>query len=471
MVRSHTAFQPTGRWEHLQMKLSCFGRALAFALSLPISTLAITGLSAQVTPDDWHQDGPGVRRLITAADLPKPYATSSASNTPNVVAAPIGVRPAVPNGFAVEPYVTGLENPRAIRVAANGDIFVAETGPGRIRILRGRDGQSRPETVEVFAENLDAPFGIAFYPAGLDPHWIYIANNNAILRYPYHLGALRPDGPPETVVAPISATSQGHTTRDIAFSLDGRRMFVSVGSESNVAQGLAKLSPEQIGLWQGEHGLGAAWGAEVGRADVLVFDPDGKNEHILATGLRNCAGIAVHPATGDLWCATNERDGLGDNLPPDYVTRVAAGGFYGWPWFYIGGNQDPRHPGERPDLTGHVLMPDVLLQPHSAPLQLTFYQAQPDGMAAFPSDYDGDAFVALHGSWNRGKRTGYKVVRVRLHGGVPIGGYEDFLTGFVVNDDSVWGRPVGVAVAHDGALLITEDGNGTLWRVAYRGAR
>jgi glucose/arabinose dehydrogenase len=194
---------------------------------------------------------------------------------------------------------------------------------------------------------------------------------------------------------------------------------------------------------------------------VLVFDSDGKGGKIFATGLRNCVGLAVHPATGDVWCSTNERDGLGDNLVPDYITRVKPGGFYGWPWYWLGDHEDPRHKGERPDLVGKVAMPDVLLQSHSASLQLTIY----DG-AMFPAEYKGDAFAAFHGSWNRAKRTGYKIVRVLQKDGVPTGEYEDFLVGFVASGDSVWGRPVGVAVAKDGALLVSEDGNGTLWRVS-----
>lgn len=197
---------------------------------------------------------------------------------------------------------------------------------------------------------------------------------------------------------------------------------------------------------------------------MLAFGPDGQNRQIFATGIRNCVGLAVEPKTGDLWCSTNERDGLGDNLPPDYLTRVGEGKFYGWPWYYIGDHEDPRHKGERPDLAGKVTLPDVPIQPHSAPLEMAFY----DG-AMFPSEYRGSAFAALHGSWNRHFRTGYKVVRAILEHGVPTGEYEDFLTGFVTADGGVWGRPVGVAVAKDGALLVSEDGNGTLWRVSYSG--
>jgi glucose/arabinose dehydrogenase len=214
--------------------------------------------------------------------------------------------------------------------------------------------------------------------------------------------------------------------------------------------------------WTRSMPSGAAWGEEDGRADVLAFGPDGKNGRILATGLRNCSGMTVQPATGALWCVVNERDGLGDNVPFEYATSVKDGAFYGWPWYYIGANEDPRHKGARPDLAGSVTVPDVLMQAHSAPLNITFY----DG-GNFPAEYKGDAFVALHGSWNRGVRTGYKVVRLRFSDGKPTGEYQDFITGFVLSDDAVWGRPVGVAVAKDGALIVTEDGNGTIWRITH----
>jgi glucose/arabinose dehydrogenase len=225
-------------------------------------------------------------------------------------------------------------------------------------------------------------------------------------------------------------------------------------------------SPDEIRAAEAQHGLGASWGREESRAAVLVTNPDGSGGlHPFANGIRNCVGLAIRPGSDELWCATNERDALGDNLPPDYVTRVANGGFYGWPWYYTGGNEDPRHKGERPDLADKVMVPDVLLQPHSAPLELTFYEG-----SLFPASYRGNAFVALHGSWNRGIRTGYKVARIVLKDGKPTGEYEDFLTGMVASDQGVWARPVGVAVAHDGALLVSEDANGTIWRVSYAGA-
>jgi glucose/arabinose dehydrogenase len=176
----------------------------------------------------------------------------------------------------------------------------------------------------------------------------------------------------------------------------------------------------------------------------------------------------VNKETGDLWVSTNERDGLGDDLVPDYITRVKEGGYYGWPWYYMGDHEDPRHAGERPDLAGQTLAPDVPVQAHSASLEMTFYTVT-NGASAFPPEYRGDAFAAFHGSWNRNSRTGYKVVRVRLNHGIPTGEYDDFLTGFVVDGRDVWGRPVGVTVAHDGALLVTEDGNSTVWRISYNG--
>ena len=241
---------------------------------------------------------------------------------------------------------------------------------------------------------------------------------------------------------------------------------MSVGSGSNIAEGMPKKTPAETAAWQADHALGAPWGKEDGRADVLAFYPDGSGRSVFASGIRNCVSVTLNPTTGEPWCAVNERDSLGDNLPPDYVTRVKAKAFYGWPWYYIGGNEDPRLKGQRPDLAGKTTVPDVLIQPHSAPLGLTFYPAHA-GVSAFPASYRGDAFVALHGSWNRAKRTGYKVVRLKLVNGAPTGEYEDFLTGFVADDRGVWGRPVGVAVARDGALLVTDDGGSVVWRVAY----
>jgi len=348
-----------------------------------------------------------------------------------------------------------------MRVAPNGDIFVAETRAGRIRILRAAAGDSKPAINEIFAGNLNRPFGIAFFPSEDNPKWVYVANTDGVVRFPYRPGDTKAAGEPETVVAKLPVG--GHSTRDIVFSKDDKRMMVSVGSDGNAGEGMGS-TPGGRGLsaWIAEQPLGASWGYETRRASVLIFDPDGRNPGLFATGIRNCVGLAVHPLTGDLYCSTNERDGLGDNLVPDYVTRVRQGAFYGWPWFYIGDNQDPRHANARADLKGKITIPDVLLQAHSASLGMTFYTGD-----AFPAEYRGDGFAAEHGSWNRSKRTGYKVIRIRLRDGVPTGEYEDFVTGFVVNDSEVWGRPVGVAVARDGALLVSEDGNGTIWRITH----
>jgi len=433
-----------------------WSRAVGFALAL------LAGAAAR---GDWTSDAPGVRRRIDPRRLPAPGATRSATNTPRVVSRPAGAHLRVPAGFEVSLFASGLENPRLTRVAPNGDVFVAETAAGRLRVLVPGEGGAVPRSVDVFAKDLDAPFGIAFHPPGGDPAWLYVATRNSVLRFPYRSGDRVARGRPEVIVRALSPTSGGHSTRDVVFSADGARMFVSVGSGSNAGQRLERKTPEQAQEWEREHGLGSAWGEEEQRADVLVFAKAGGEARTYATGLRNCVGMAIHPQTGDLWCSVNERDGLGDDLPPDFVTRVREGAFYGWPWYYIGEHEDPRLPRARTDLAAKVSIPDVLLEAHSAPLQMTFYPAA-GGSGAFPAAYRGDGFVALHGSWNRSRRTGYKVIRVLLRDGVPTGEYEDFLTGFVVDDRQVWGRPVGVAVAADGALLVTEDGNGTIWRIA-----
>ena len=347
-----------------------------------------------------------------------------------------------------------------MRTAPNGDIFVAETAAGRIRILRASEGSSRASTNEIYASGLSKPFGIAFFPSGDNPQWVYVANTDSVVRFPYRNGHLKAAGKPEKVVAELPQGG-GHSTRDIAFTSDNKRMLISVGSLSNDAEGIGRPAGGRQ-AWSAQHALGAIWASETDRADVLTFDPQGKRLGVFATGIRNCVGLAIHPKTGDVYCSTNERDGFGENLVPDYVTRVKEGAFYGWPWYYIGNNEDPHHAGKRPDLKGEVTVPDVLIQAHSASLGLTFYEG-----SAFPAEYVGDGFAAEHGSWNRSRRTGYKVIRIRLKDGVPTGEYEDFVTGFVINDSEVWGRPVGVAVARDGALLVSEDGNGTIWRVTH----
>jgi glucose/arabinose dehydrogenase len=414
---------------------------------------------------DWRTDAPGVVRHITSADMPAPYATHPTALPPAEVPMPNDAKLRVLRHFTLQAFAK-MEHPRQLRVAPNGDIFVAETDAGRIVVLRAADGAPRPATRAIYASGLDRPFGIAFYPLGPHPRFVYIANNNSVVRFAYANGDLKATAAPETVVAKLASTAGGHSTRDIDFSKDGKRMLVSVGSGSNLAEGMPAKTVEEAKAWEADHMVGATWGREADRADILSFDPEGRDKSIYASGIRNCVTLRVNPVTGVPWCAVNERDSLGDDLPPDYVTQVKLKGFYGWPWYYIGDHQDPRLKGQRPDLADKVIVPDVLIQPHSAPLGLTFY---PDvkGPEAFPAEYRGDAFVALHGSWNRSKRTGYKIVLVKVTKGIPSGTYEDFLTGFASEDSDVWGRPVGVAVAHDGALLVSDDGGGMIWRVIY----
>jgi glucose/arabinose dehydrogenase len=424
-------------------------------------------LTGQAAFGDWRQDAPGVRRLIAPGDLPA--IGPETVNLSEVVPQPTGVQPQVPKGFSVKMVTSGLAQARVIRVAPNGDLFVANSSANEVRVYRIPPGSAKPTVNRVFAAGLSQPYGIAFYPLGPNPKWIYIANSNGVVRFPYKNGDLRTTAKPERIVECIPPTH--HWTRDILFTQDGSRLLLSVGSGSNAALDMFPVPRVPSGLdgWNKTHQLGAAWDTEEGRANIISFDPKGNDRKIFAAGLRNPSGMTIQPATGQLWAVVNERDGLGDNTPFEYVTHVQEGAFYGWPWYYIGGNEDPRHKGEHTDLEDKVTIPDVLMQAHSAPLQIVFY----DG-ANFPAEYKGNAFVALHGSWDRSRRTGYKVVRLLFdNSGKPTGEYEDFMTGFVISDKQVWGRPVGVAVAKDGSLFVTEDGNGTIWRISYQksGAR
>ena len=448
-------------------------RPAASRLAITVGLLAIGGpaLAEERTGaaalGDFRTDAPGVVRRLSATDLPAPYATHPSASPAAQVGQPTDATLKTLPGFTVTAFAK-LDHPRQIRLAPNGDIFVAETDAGRITVLREADGATTPASTEVFASGLDRPFGVAFWPAGPNPRFVYVANNNSVVRFAYRPGDLKASGAPEVIVAKLASSTGGHTTRDIDIAADGKHILVSVGPGSNLAEGMPAKPVADAQAWETDHLQGSAWGREADRADVLSFDADGGGKAIYASGIRNCVSLKVNPTTGDPWCVVNERDSLGDDLPPDYVTRVKAKGFYGWPWYYIGDHEDPRLKGQRPDLAGKAIVPDVLIQPHSAPLGLTFYGVR-SGKSAFPAEYRGDAFVALHGSWNRGKRTGYKIVRVKTKAGAPLGTYEDFVTGFVVDDRSVWGRPVGVAVAHDGALLFTDDAGGVVWRVAYDG--
>jgi glucose/arabinose dehydrogenase len=394
---------------------------------------------------DYRFEKPGTMRKITVNDLPEPYATKGAENGPRLVPRPKDAWPQAPAGFKVTEYATGLKNPRFIIAAPNGDFFLDESEAGDIKVFRGITADGKPEQVETFVTGLKMPYGIAFYPPGPNPEWVYVGHAGAVLRFPYQNGDMKARGPQEHIAdLPVGG---GHWTRDLTFSPDGKTMFVAVGSASNVDD--SDTTP-----------------AEKNRADILAFNPDGSNMHVFASGIRNAGGgIAINPDTGELWCSVNERDMLGDNLVPDYITHVQEGGFYGWPWWYMGGHQDPRHAGKHPELQDKVITPDVVLQPHNASLEIAFYEGK-----QFPAEYRGDIFASEHGSWNKAIRAGYELIRVPLHQtGHATGEYEDFITGFVNPDGNVWGRPVGVTVAPDGSLLMTDDGTNTIWHIAYAG--
>ena len=411
----------------------------------PLASPVLTGQAAFT---DAAHESPGTRRHLTVKDLPAPAPDQSVDNGARMIPRPQDAWPVAPKGFKVELYATGLDNPRLLRVAPNGDLFLAESESGKIRVFRGVTADGKPQQVSVFAEGLHQPFGIAFYPSGPDPKYVYIGDTDGIVRFPYHSGDLKARGAAQDL-ADLPGGGRlrggGHWTRDLVFSKDGSKLFASVGSHSNVDD--PDTHPE-----------------EYHRADVLQFTPEGKFVKVYAWGIRNCVGEAINPITGELWCSTNERDGLGNNLVPDYVTHVQEGGFYGWPWWYMGGHQDPRHVGKHPELQSKVITPDIIVNPHFASLEMMFYEG-----SQFPAEYKGDGFACEHGSWNRAQRSGYEVIRLPMKNGHATGEYEDFLTGFTQGDGSVWGRPVGVAEAKDGSLFVSDDGTRSIWHVIYTG--
>lgn len=423
---------------------------------LPVIAFLLVGMSAcsqnatsapapSAPFSDYRSEKPGTTHKITPPDLPAPYATKSATNGPSIIDRPKDAWPKAPAGFKVELYTNEVDNPRNILTAPNGDFFVAESHGGNIKVLRGITADGKPQQSSIFLGGLTEPYGIAFYPPGPNPQYLYVGDTDAVLRIPYHNGDLKAAAKPQR----LATLPEGgaHTTRDLVFSPDGKQLFVGVGSASN-ADDPDKDSDEK------------------GRAQIWVMNPDGSNPHMYAYGIRNAGGgLAINPKDGQLWCSVNERDQLGNNLVPDYITHVEPGGFYGWPYYYIGGNPDPRLKGAHPELKSKVIVPDVLLQAHNASLELAFYEGK-----QFPAEYQGDIFAAQHGSWNRSPRTGYEVIRVPLHQtGKASGEYEDFLTGFVLPNGDVWGRPVGVTVAPDGSLLVSDDGSNSIWRVSYAG--
>ncbi len=429
-----------------------------FVLSVALTSVATfaadgpqTVLTGKAAFTDAAHESPGTRRHLTAADLPAPAPDQSVDNGPSVVPRPANAWPKAPQGFKVDLYATGLDNPRLLRTAPNGDIFLAESQTGKITVFRGVGADGKPQQTSVFAEGLHQPFGIAFYPAGPDPKYIYIGDTDQIVRFNYKNGDLKASSPMENL-AELPGGGRlrggGHWTRDLIFSKDGTKLFASVGSHSNVDDSDTHTE-------------------EFHRADVLEFTPTGKFVKVYAYGIRNCVGEAINPITGELWCSTNERDALGNNLVPDYVTHIQEGGFYGWPWYYMGPNggvQDPRHQGKHPELQSKVITPDILVNPHFASLEMLFYQG-----SQFPAEFKGDGFACEHGSWNRKDRSGYEVIRLPMKNGRATGEYEDFLTGFTVGDDQVWGRPVGVTVAKDGSLFVSDDGSNSIWHVTYVG--
>jgi glucose/arabinose dehydrogenase len=357
-------------------------------------------------------------------------------NYPVVVPAPANSLPHVPPGFKVSVFARGFTEPRWLAVAPNGDVFVADSAAEEVIVLRDPKGQGSAQSREIFADHLNLPFGIAFHDG-----YVYIADTNEVLRFRYDPVTSKRLGDAEHVLDLPGMGYNQHWTRSLAFSPDGQKLFVSVGSSDNI-------SVE----------------SDSRRAAILMAEPDGRNMRIFASGLRNAVGIGFNPESGHLWAAVNERDDLGDDVPPDYFTRIADGGFYGFPYSYIGGHVDNRVP-PRPDLVAKALVPDLLLEAHVAPLQFAFYEGQ-----QFPSAYRHGAFIAEHGSWNRRIRSGYQVVFIPFSGGLPAGEPTPFFSGFVPDPTrrNVYGRIVGVAVERDGSLLISDDGGKLIWRVSYQ---
>lgn len=354
-----------------------------------------------------------------------------------VPAEQVGLR--VPDGFRVDLFAENLTMPREMELLPSGDVLVVESAAGRVRRLADHDGDGRAEISEEWVNGLERPYGIVY-----DGGFLYVGNTDSIVRF--RVGEGEKAGPREDVVAPLQLDGvdlfgRGHWTRDVLFSRDGSTLYVSVGSRSN------NDADEPAG-----------------RAAILAYTADGDRPRLFATGLRNPVSIVLRPGSEEIWTTVNERDRLGNDLVPDFVTSVKDGGFYGWPFFYIGGHPDPRHEGMRPELAAKVIVPDVLIQSHSAPLGLDFYEA-----AQFPERYRNGLFVGLHGSWNRDPIVGYKVVFIPFRDGKPAGPPEDFLTGFIKDRETgeVYGRPVAPFVAKDGSLLVSDDGGGRVWRIVY----
>lgn len=378
---------------------------------------------------------PGVRGQVTDGkkpDLPAPFASKSVNNGAEEAKPPKGFMPTVPPGFKINVYAADFKGPRWMQVAPNGDIFLADTAGGKVVVLRDPQHAGSAQENEAFVSGLKEPYGIVFHD-----DYVYVGDTNELLRFKYDAKTSKRQGEAEHL---MDLPTGGHSTRSLALLPDGKHLLVGVGSQSNVS---VESDPR--------------------RAAITICDLDGKNVRQYATGIRNPTGLAIEPSSGVLWTSVNERDGLGNDLPPDYLTSVKDGGFYGWPYSYIGNNPDPRVKPQKPELTAKAIVPDVLLGAHRAPLQFAFYTG-----TQFPESYRGGVFLAEHGSWNRTPRAGYQVVFVPFKNGKPSGDPVPFLTGLVPDPTKteVYGRPVGVAVAPDGSLLVSDDTAGTVYRIS-----
>ncbi|HEY8013664.1 MAG TPA: sorbosone dehydrogenase family protein [Dongiaceae bacterium] len=413
------------------MTLRTLPRLLLLFAALLLLALPVGGTAMAETPSQ----APGQRFEIDPGKLPAPYATDAVANVADLVDRPSPPPFRLPPGFSINEFAGGLSDPRWMTVDANGDVFLALPRLGQVLLLRDKNGDGKAELKTVFAAGFQRPHGLAIHEG-----YLYVAGTDGLWRV--KLGGDRATTKPEMVTKPDAfGAGVHHWTRNVVFSPDGKRFFIAIGSVDNI----------------GEDPLP--------HATVQSFAADGSDQKTFAAGLRNPVGIAFYPGTNDLYTVVNERDGLGDGLVPDYLTRLQEGGFYGWPYAYIGHHVQPDFPS-RPEMVAKTLTPDLLFQSHSAPLGLVFYDGK-----MFPPEYQGDAIVALHGSWNSSEPTGYKVVRVPFKDGRPRGYYENFLTGFWLEGQSpaqVWGRPAGLAVAADGSLLIADDAGGVVWRVSYR---
>lgn len=416
---------------------------LLFSISL---IFLVTACNGQVKKEEKEalakQPGNVVKTAIGDITLPSPYATESKTNSSKVIGWPDGITPKAPEGFTVAKFADGFENPRWTYIAPNQDIFVVESGTrtskNQITVLRDKDKDGKFETRQVFITGLNRPLGMLVLK-----DFFYIANTNGLYRYPYKNSSLKLETKGEKILDLPAGGYNNHWTRNLLASPDGSKIYVSVGSGSNNA----------------EHGIDK----EVRRAGILKINPDGTGEKIYASGLRNPVGMDWNPVNKELWTAVNERDDLGDDLVPDYITSVKKDGFYGWPYSYFGSIPDPRMKGERKDLVEKTVIPDVPVGAHTASLGLAFYTKD-----AFPARYKNGAFVGQHGSWNRAKISGYKVVFVPFANGKPSGKPEDFLTGFISNEAKaeVYGRPTAVTVTNDGSLLVNDDSSNTIWKVS-----